>query len=45
MIEDLQRQLNALTDEMKQTEDGMAEQDMDPFVSGDSVVHFFCGDA
>lgn len=44
-MEDLQGQLDTLATELKQVEDEMAEQDMDPLASGDSVVRSFGGDA
>lgn len=36
---DLQRQLKTLIDELRQAENVMVEQDMDPFTLGDFVVH------
>lgn len=44
-MEDLQRQLNALVNDLKQAEDYMTEENMGPFASGDFVVRYFGADA
>lgn len=42
-IEDSQRQLNTLVDELKLAEVQMVDQDMNPFASGDYLARLFCG--
>lgn len=44
-IKDIKRYMKTLADELKQAEEEMTEQDMDPLASGDYMVQFSGDDA